>query len=247
MTHEPPIGYAAPQREWLPAEPASGHGFSGYAGDAPSGLSYGVPHQPQAYAPPPQAAYPDPNPLPPPGERPAEQLPGYLQPYPPAAGFSGKGPSVGPVVVFTIFFGVFGLFPAMRRAKRAEAVGDSPGRYWMAWGITFALGWVVSVVATLVLIAFGVIAVAAASDSATAGTTHKVTAAELSRSMVDQGTYTGKGGKKSDIKSASCVVTSVDATGDGDYRCAVILADTTRATLLVRVDTDGWQIVGKTK
>jgi hypothetical protein len=86
---------------------------------------------------------------------PQTRLPGYLKPFPPAGGFSGRGPSVRPVVVWTLLFGVFGLIPATRRARRAEAAGDSPGRYWLAFGVTLGLGWVVGAIATILLLVAG--------------------------------------------------------------------------------------------
>jgi hypothetical protein len=268
---------ASPQGwQQTPPEPAPGQMFSGYSGDAPSGLQftppapthqqafpghageappgpgYGAPPpgyaaQPAAYAeqrgyaPPPQAAYPDPA-----LDRPADQLPGYLQPFPPPGGFSGKGPSAGPVVAFTIFFGVFGMISAWRRAKRAEAVGDNTGKYWMAFGVTLALGWVVgAILSILSLVAFGFIT--ATASSATATPNHTITAAELSQSMEDQGTFTGKGGKVVRVKTASCAPTSVDANGAGTYKCAVSVTDGTKYTLSVRADSTSWHILGTAK
>jgi hypothetical protein len=234
VTAQPATGYPASEQ---------GSTFSGYAGDAPSGLQYTPPPHAEApvYAPAPQAAYPDPA-----LDRPAGELPGYLQPYPPPGGFSGTGPSAGPVVAFTIVFGVFGMISAVRRAKRAEAVGDDTGRYWMAFGVTLALGWVVGAIATLLaLVAAGFFAAAASSAAATP--VHTITAAELSQSMEDRGTFTPKGGKTVHIRTATCSATSVDAHGAGSYRCAVSVADGTKYTLSVRADSTGWRIVGQTK
>jgi hypothetical protein len=164
------LQYAAP-----PPGPAP-QPFPGYAGSAPSGPNYAEPVQPPDHAPAPQAAYPDPG-----LSLWPDELPGYLKPYPPPGGFSGRGPAVAAVVIFTLLFGVFGLISASRRAKRAEAAGDSPGRYWMAFGVTLNIGWV------------------------------------------------------------------VDPTGAGNYKCAVTLADTTRATVLVHAGTAGWRILGQAK
>ncbi|MFI6071152.1 hypothetical protein ACIA5C_06110 [Actinoplanes sp. NPDC051343] len=60
-------------------------------------------------------------------------------------------------------------------------MGDSPGRYWMAFCVTLSIGWVVG------------------------------------------------------------------PTGAGNYKCAVTLADTTRATVLVHAGTAGWRILGQAK
>ena len=58
---------------------------------------------------------------------------------------------------------------------------------------------------------------------------------------------TGKGGKLVHIKAATCTVTAVDANGAGDYKCAVILTDATKATLRVHADVAGWHILGQAK
>jgi hypothetical protein len=237
VTAQPETGYP-PSRQ--------GSSFSGYAGDAPSGLRFtGRPPDAEAavHAPAPQAAYPDPA-----LDRPAGELPGYLRPHPPSGGFSGNGPSAGPVVAFTVFFGVFGMISAFRRAKRAEAVGDDTGRYWMAFGVTLALGWVVGAIASLLaLVAAGFFPAASSSASSAATPAQTITAAELSQSMEDRGTFTPRSGKTIHIRTATCTATSVDAYGAGSYRCAVSVTDGTKYTLSVRADSTGWRILGQTR
>jgi hypothetical protein len=263
MTAEPRTGYSAPPPERQQARTGfSGYAenapsglqyaapppgpapqpFPGYAGSAPSGPTYAEPVQPPDHAPAPQAAYPDPS-----LSLWPDELPGYLKPYPPPGGFSGRGPAVAPVVIFTLLFGVFGLISASRRAKRAEAVGDSPGRYWMAFGVTLSIGWVVGAIASILLLVSGDFFAVVAASADEAAPARTITAAGLSRSMADQGTYPGKGGKQSDIKAATCTIASVDPTGAGNYKCAVTLADTTRATVLVHAGTAGWRILGQAK
>jgi len=214
--------------------------FPGYAENTPSGLSYAA--QPSAYAPPPQAAYPDPG-----QSLPPDELPGYLKPYPPPGGFSGRGPSVRPVVALTLFFGVFGAVSAHRRAMRAEAAGDSPGKYWTAYGVTLSLAWVVGAIMSILWLAFGGFFAGPTASSDAAAPAHPITAAELSRSMVDQGTFTGKNGKTVRIRAAACRTAAVDRTGAGDYSCALTLTDATKTTVLVHVDAAGWHILGKAK
>jgi hypothetical protein len=168
--------------------------------------------------------------------------PGYLTPYPPAGGFSGQGPSVRPVVYFTLLFGFPGLISATRRAERAKAVGDSAGKYWLAFGATLTLGWVIGAIATILLLTGSSFFGAAEGTSSTT----TITAAQLSQSMVEQGTVT-RSGHTVYIKAATCTATSVDAHGAGDYKCAVALTDASRETLTVRADADGWRILSQTK
>ena len=153
-------GYGQP----VPTEPdpASASSFSGHDPDAPSGLNFAavVPpvHQGEpGYQPAgdtfPAPAYSDPD-SPQAATAPASGgygpagggMPGYLQPYGPGGGPIGKGPGVGPVVGFTFFFGAFGAISAARRAERARAVGDSTGKYWIAFGATLAGCWVVGAI-----------------------------------------------------------------------------------------------------
>jgi hypothetical protein len=97
----------------------------------------------------------------------------------------------------------------------------------------------------LMLVAVGFFA--AAASSSTAAPVHTITAATLSQSMEDQGTFTGKSGKVVRVRTATCAATSVDARGAGTYRCAVSVTDGTKYTLSVRADSTSWHIVGTTK
>jgi hypothetical protein len=51
---------------------------------------------------------------------------------------AGGGPGIGMVIAVTAIFGLFGMIPASRRAKKAQALGLSGGKYWKAFGITLA-------------------------------------------------------------------------------------------------------------
>jgi cyclophilin family peptidyl-prolyl cis-trans isomerase len=70
-----------------------------------------------------------PTPLPPPG-----------LPYPPPVGTAGAGvglgePSLVPTVLITVFFGLFGLIPALLHSKMARERGYSGRPYWWAFGL----------------------------------------------------------------------------------------------------------------
>jgi hypothetical protein len=47
-------------------------------------------------------------------------------------------PSRTTTVVITVLFGLFGLIPSYVHGKRAERLGGSAGRYWTAFGVSFA-------------------------------------------------------------------------------------------------------------
>jgi hypothetical protein len=53
-------------------------------------------------------------------------------------------PSYAPTALTSFFFGLFGLWPAMRHAAMARRRGLSTSGYWMAWIISWAAGGVVT-------------------------------------------------------------------------------------------------------
>ena len=65
-------------------------------------------------------------------------------------------PSRATTVVITVLFGLFGLIPATIHGRRAERLGVSSSRYWVAFGVSFAVsaavyvGLIVAVFAILV-------------------------------------------------------------------------------------------------
>jgi hypothetical protein len=50
-------------------------------------------------------------------------------------------PTITSTVLITVFFGLFGLIPAVTNTNRARALGVQTSKYWKAFGITIA-AWV---------------------------------------------------------------------------------------------------------
>ena len=207
-----------------------------------------------AFAPPPQAAYPAPQaaypaPVGYPGAAAGGYgggsgpgTPGYLQPYGAVPGeVAGRGPSVGPVVAFTLCFGVFGAISAARRSDKARAVGDRTGRYWIAFGATLVGSWVVGVIGAILVLAFGGLAVHSTARS--------TTEIALQQSIVTQGSFPDASGKTLKVKSASCLASAVagaDHDGPGTYQCALGLANGTIDNVMIKLDQGGrWRVVGQ--
>jgi hypothetical protein len=54
-------------------------------------------------------------------------------------------PTITSTVLITVFFGLFGLIPAVSNTNRARALGVQTSKYWKAFGVTMAavlVGWV---------------------------------------------------------------------------------------------------------
>jgi hypothetical protein len=85
------------------------------------------------------------------------------EPYGP--GMPGMLPSRVKTVLITLFFGLFGLIPAYIDGRKAERQGASPGRYYVAFGITLAASVVVYAVLVVALV-LTVFATAGDSSSA---------------------------------------------------------------------------------
>jgi hypothetical protein len=54
-------------------------------------------------------------------------------------------PTITSTVLITVFFGLFGLIPAVSNTNRARALGVQTSKYWKAFGVTIAAvlaGWV---------------------------------------------------------------------------------------------------------
>jgi hypothetical protein len=62
-----------------------------------------------------------------------------------------RPPSWIPVVIFTFLFGVFGAISAARRAKRAAWTGNARQPYWIAFGVTMVVGWVLGLIAAIAM------------------------------------------------------------------------------------------------
>jgi hypothetical protein len=211
-------------------------------------------YPPQAAYPAPQSAYPAPQaayPAPPqaafPGSVPGGYgpagpgTPGYLQPYGPAAGPSGRGPGVGPVVGITFFFGPFGAISAARRAERARAVGDSTGKYWIAFGATLVGCWVLGAILAILSIAMNIAGDGTASKTSTT--------IALQQSIVQQGTFPDATGRVIKVTAATCVATALVPNSNwGTYTCTLGLVDGTKDKVVVSVDSGGkWRVIGQAK
>lgn len=55
-------------------------------------------------------------------------------------------PGIAPIVVVTLFLGLFGMIPASSSAALAARDGFDTGRYWKAFAVTFAAGLVLVVI-----------------------------------------------------------------------------------------------------
>ena len=77
-----------------------------------------------------------------------------LVPYPEEMHNAARAepPAWWPVVVWTFFFGIFGLISASRRATQARRGRNSPAPYWVAWGVTVAVLSVLGVMAAAVCV-----------------------------------------------------------------------------------------------
>lgn len=202
-------GYAPP-----PGYPAAGdHGTPGYP---PAGY--------------PTPGYPTPG-YPAPGYPPAGYPPPYGSPYPTAGwapddGFTG--PKVWPVVVFTLFFGVFGAISAARRSRDARAFGLPVAPYWQAFGGAYVGGFLVWMVTLGGLAGILIPLYEGYRDSVVVMTPGRLED-QLMSSSASGVTITG----------ADCVDDAVARDGAGTYRCQVTFADGVARSYEVTVKEDG--------
>ena len=150
-----------------------------------------------------------------------------LVPYPEelANASRAQAPPWWPVVLWTMFFGIFGTISAARRAEQARRGRNSPVPYWIAFGVTMVLGAALSAAAW-------VVAVPVLQDRYESGVTRLVeeqirTDADLPRAL------------GSDATAVVCVPTGDRVDGERMYSCTLTLADGRSATLSVTSDTDG--------
>lgn len=96
---------------------------------------------------------------PPPGYAPVGHASPVVAPAP---------PNVTATILITFFFGLFGLIPAIRGARRARAAGYPENRYWIAFGATMAGSLVAYVLVVVALFAalIGAVDHAATTDAA---------------------------------------------------------------------------------
>jgi hypothetical protein len=74
--------------------------------------------------------------------------------YGPAGGVAytaptSQAPGIGMIIAVTALFGLLGLIPTTRRAKKAQALGLSGGKYWKTFGATLAATWVFFIILSI--------------------------------------------------------------------------------------------------
>ncbi|MFF5083269.1 hypothetical protein ACFY36_40015 [Actinoplanes sp. NPDC000266] len=205
-----------------PGAPAYGHGGPGapaYGHGAPGGVERGYT---QAAAPPGGYAGP---------AYPGYAPPGYQQTMPYNSGYgatrslmsAGKPPGLGWVIVGTAVIGGLGAFIASNKAKKAAAVGVAATRYWVAFGVTLGLTWVLSIVCYFT---FG-------------GVDGRLTRAQLEKSLVAEAALTDDNGFAVNATDATCVAASVDSRGAGTYQCLIEFENGLRQSYQVTADSHG--------
>jgi hypothetical protein len=128
-------------------------------------------------------------------------------------------PAVWPVILFSCFFGLFGIISAVRRSSAASKLGISGGRYWVGFGAGLAANVVVGfVVAVLTLGAL-------LSNIV-------MTPGRLADQIVNNNT-------DQTATAATCAIEDVTTSGVGTYVCAVSYDDGTQADVTVTVTSNG--------
>jgi hypothetical protein len=207
---------------------------------------------PPAQQPQPAYAGHPPNAMPPPGTQPhngypvapvqqpdnGHGMPGAAPGYAPgpAGPVGGQAPSVGPVIVFTTLFGLFGAISANNRAKTAAAMGLAGRKYWIAFVGTLAAWFALGVLMIVAIVAI-VASSAPAKDSSAKG--NVVTSEWIEQSIVANGDFKTSGGEAVQATAATCTAVTVDDKGAGLYRCMIDFADDSRMSYGVSVDADG--------
>ncbi|WP_097328079.1 hypothetical protein [Paractinoplanes atraurantiacus] len=166
-----------------------------------------------------------------PGYAPSAGPLGYQQAQPYSSGYgaarsvmsTGKPPGLGWVIVGTAVIGALGAFIASNKAKKAAAVGVSATRYWVAFGVTLAVVWVLSIVSYFT---FG-------------GLDGRLTRAQLEKSIVAQAEISDANGFAVSATDATCVAASVDSRGAGTYQCVIEFENGARQSYQVTADSDG--------
>lgn len=137
-----------------------------------------------------------------------------------------KPPSWVPVVLITFLTMPFGAISAARRAGRARHDGNPRYPYWLAFGLTFG----VSAVLSMIMVALAVPAYLTFREAA-------VTTA-VESSLVHDGKIKTSDGAT--VRSAQCTPTQpLRADGTRAYRCVVVLSNGQTATLKAVADGKG--------
>ncbi|MEU8664109.1 hypothetical protein [Actinoplanes philippinensis] len=145
--------YVQPQVDSTP----QGYGQQGYGQQGYGQQGYGQQGYGHYQQPAPTAGYGVPGPAPT-GYPQAYGQPGLPQMQPGPAyggGFTPSGhhgqvnakvPGIALTIIITAIFGIFGLIPASRSARKAKMLGLSGAKYWQAFGFTLAVTWVMYMV-----------------------------------------------------------------------------------------------------
>jgi hypothetical protein len=145
-----------------------------------------------------------------------------------------KPPSWIPVVVITLLTMPFGAISAARRSTRARRGGNPAYPYWLAFSLTFAAGWMLSMLALVVAV------------PVVLNYREGLATKAVESSLVHDGKVTTSGGAT--VTGAAC--TPAGARGsDGlrAYTCGLALSDGRTGTLHVVADSDGQWTTRKTK
>jgi hypothetical protein len=159
------------------------------------------------------------------------QATAYGAPYPtagwaPTDGFTG--PKAWPVVIFTLFFGVFGAISAARRSRDARAFGLPVARYWQAFGGALVGGFFIWMLSLGILAATLIPLFENYHDSVMVITTDRLESQLMSSSASGV-----------TVTQADCADDSVAPDGTGTYRCQVTFADGVARSYEVTVNDDG--------
>jgi hypothetical protein len=144
-------------------------------------------------------------------------------------------PAWWPVLIWTFFFGVFGLVSASRRANQARRGRNSPAPYWIAWAATSA---VLSVLGAVVAVAAVPAYLAYREDAVTKVVQEKImTDGRLQASAHVTAT------------TANCEpIGPRDTSGARRYDCVLSLDDGRTGSLIVTADESGnWTAITKKK
>jgi hypothetical protein len=143
-------------------------------------------------------------------------------------------PAWWPVIIWTFFFGVFGVVSAGRRANQARRGRNSAAPYWVAFGATLAVMGVLGAITW---------AVAVPAYLATRENVITKTVQEQIRTdgQLEKALHTT-------AATANCDPISDRTDGERLYSCVVSLADGRTGTLTVKGDEDGdWTPVTVTR
>ena len=140
-------------------------------------------------------------------------------------------PSWWPVVLWTFFFGLLALVSVVKRADIARRGRNSVAPYWIAWGVTIAVGWMIGA------------AVVVAGIPAVLNIREGAITKQVQENIVGDGTLSSTA--QVTATTVNCEpVGARDASGLRLYDCVLTLDDGRTGTLVVSADSDGkWTVV----